>query len=414
MHKLKILIIFLSLILSLRFYLFFNNQKEYENGQAISFEATLLSEPQYLGDLQKFSVSLPEGQTVYITASAHPEYKYADRILITGNLTKRVLNSKIIYSLNFPKIEAKITSKSIILAVTSFIRQSVTETFNKNLSSDLSSLLLGIVFGIKTPMSKEFTNQLRLSGVFHVIAASGMNVTMVAGFLSAMFSLFLRRQIALFFSIFGVLFYAFLAGMQPSIMRASLMGILVFSGQILGKQTMAGYSLFLVAFFMLFISPNLIFDVGFQLSFSATFGLLYIRPILGKINKIGVLAKKFPPLEDLLITSSAQIATLPILLATFNTYSAWSIVVNALVLWTVPPLMILGALASVLGMVIPSLGSIFVYLCFPFLLYFQKTVLFFSSLPGALKVENLPFSLVLGYYLLLLAVVVYSIKVNND
>lgn len=414
MHKLKILIILLFLILSLRFYIFFNSQKEYENGQQISFETTLFSEPQFLGDLQKLSVNLPEGQTVYVVASAYPEYKYADRVLITGNLTKRVLNSKIIYSMNFPKIEAKITSKPIILAITSFIRQSVTETFNKNLPADLSSLLLGIVFGIKTPMSKEFTNQLRLSGVFHVIAASGMNVTMVAGFLSAIFSLFLRRQIALFFSIFGVLFYAFLAGMQPSIMRASLMGILVFSGQILGKQTMAGYSLFLVAFMMLFISPNLIFDVGFQLSFLATFGLLYIRPIFGKINKIRAIAKKFPPLEDLLITSSAQIATLPILLVTFNTYSAWSIIVNALVLWTIPPLMILGALAAVLGMVTPSLGSIFVYLCFPFLLYFQKTVLFFSSLPGALKVENLPFSLVLGYYLLLLAVVVYSIKVKND
>jgi competence protein ComEC len=263
-------------------------------------------------------------------------------------------------------------------------------------------------------MSKDFIGNLRISGVMHVIAASGMNITMVAGFFSAIFMLFLKRQTALFASILGIVFYAFLAGMQPSIIRASIMGVLVFSSQILGRQSIGAYGLFLAGFIMLFISPLLISDVGFQLSLTATAGLLYIRPLFGKIEKLNSFSKKFPLIEDLFITLSAQIATLPILLATFGTYSLWSILVNALILWTIPTLMILGGAGAILGMVFQPLGSILIYLCLPFLLYFQKVIMLFSLLSGVLVIHNLPISFIVGYYLLLLAVIFYFHAQKND
>ena len=431
MTRFKIVIIVLLLILTIRFFVFYSAKSNYQDGQEISFETTLFSEPQFLANYQKFTASLPTGENVFVIAALYPQYKYADKIAISGPI--RVLsrrgggqsydtsnqnnsllkNNGVIYALNFPKIEAVKTNTNPILAVSSFVRQSVADLFNKTLPPDLSSLMLGIVFGIKGPMSKEFVDNLRLSGVMHVIAASGMNITMVAGFLSSIFMLFLKRQTALLASILGIVFYAFLAGMQPSIIRASVMGVLVFSSQILGRQSLGAYGLFLTGFMMLFISPLLLSDVGFQLSFTATAGLLYIRPLFNRVERLSNLSKKFPLTEDFLITFSAQIATLPILLAVFGTYSLWSILVNALVLWTIPTLMILGGVGAILGMVFQPLGSILVYLCLPFLLFFQKIVMFFGALSGVLTVQNLPLSLILGYYLLLLALIFYFSKSKN-
>jgi len=210
-----------------------------------------------------------------------------------SNQIVKLLTSKTVYSMYFPKVVAVEDPKSTLLAVTVFIRQSVADLLNKILPPDLSSLLLGIVFGIKGPMSKEFINNLRLAGVMHVIAASGMNITMIAGFLSAIFMLFLKRQVALIASILGFIFYAFLAGMQSSIIRAAIMGILVFSSQVLGRQNLAAYGLFLAGFIILMISPLLISDVGFQLSFTATLGLLHIGPLFKRVEKInGLVIKK--------------------------------------------------------------------------------------------------------------------------
>lgn len=413
MTRLKILVMVLLVILAVRFLFFYNQKNNYQDGQAVNFETTLLNEPQFLGNYQKFTLNLPHGEIVFVTTAALPEYKYGDRIAVSSTLIKQVINKRITYSLKFPKISLVKTNINPLLAVTGFIRQSVTDLYNKALPADLASLMLGIVFGIKAPMTKEFTQALRLSGVFHVIAASGMNVTLIGGFLSSILVFFMRRQMALVLSICGILFYVFLAGMQPSIIRAAIMGILVFSAQILGRQTLASYSLFLAGFLMLFISPNLISDVGFQLSFSATLGLLYLRPLFEKIGKLKLLTGRFPLTEDFFVTFSAQIATLPILLATFGTYSLWSIVVNSLVLWTVAPLMILGALAAVVGLILPSLALIIVYCCLPLLLYFQKVVIFFSALKGTLSVAEFPFSFVLAYYLLLLALVLYYSKAND-
>lgn len=410
MTSFKIVIIVLLLILTIRFIVFYNQANNYQDGQVIRLDTTLFSEPQFPANYQKFTASLSTGESIFVTAPSYPQYKYGDRVSIFGTLKTRVIKNKRIYTMYFPKIEAVKSDKTPFLAVTSFIRQSVTDLFNKTLPPDLSSLLLGIVFGIKGPMSKEFINNLRFAGVMHVIAASGMNITMVAGFLSSIFMLFLKRQTALFASVLGIVFYAFLAGMQPSIIRASIMGALVFSSQILGRQSLGAYGLFLTGFIMLFISPLLILDVGFQLSFTATAGLLYIRPLFNRVGRFNGLSKKFPLTEDFFITFSAQIATLPILLATFGTYSLWSIVVNVLVLWTIPTLMILGGAGAILGMIFEPLGSILVYLCLPFLLFFQKIVMFFGSLSGVLTVQNLPSSFILGYYLLLLALIFYFLR----
>ena len=233
----------------------------------------------------------------------------------------------------------------------------------------------------------------------HVIAASGMNVTLVGGFVFYMFSYFLKRQRAIFLSVLIILFYAFLAGLQASIIRASVMAIIAFSAESLGKQKYSQYALFLTGFIMLIIWPQFLEDIGFQLSFMATLGILIIPSYisLGKNSFLG----------DLLTTVSAQIATFPIIVSNFGIYSLWSVIVNVLVLWTVPILMVLGGISAIISFVYPPLGAVILYLCIPLLAYFEKIVTFFSGLGGEFLIQNFPWQFSVSYYLFLLSLVIF-------
>lgn len=408
MSKLKIVSIFglLLIVLSIRFWFFYQNQTKYKDGEYVSFTVTLLSDPQILGSQQIISANLASGDRVFVVTTLSPEFHYGDTIAVSGSISQRVIGKKkTSLSVYFPKIKAVKSEPG--LAFINSVRQKIISMFSKSLPTPSSSLLLGVVFGIKEPMPKEFKDNLRSSGVLHVIAASGMNVTLIGGFMSSVFAFFLKRQLALALSIIGILFYVVLAGLEPSIIRASIMGILVFSSQILGRQNMARNGLFAAGFLMLFFSPTLIFDIGFQLSFLATLGLLYIRPLFEHSKKHKRVIKKSLIGTDVATTISAQLATLPILLANFGSYSVWSIVANGLVLWTVPVIMAIGGISALVGLIFLPLGSVLVYLSYPFLLYFEKIINLFGKMGETVSMQELSWSIIIGYYSMLIACILF-------
>src|SRR3990172_2708987 len=394
------LLVFLLIILSFRFYYFYRNQPQLMDGQMLSFEAAILSQPQAVNSQQIIVANYQNqsfgGLRIRIATGRFPEFSYGDFVRISGSISSK--NGRVL--MYFPKIEAINNSSNILqssLKNINILRQKLIILFSKTLPSPSSSLLLGIIFGIKEQMPKDFSDNLRTSGVFHVIAASGMNVTLIGGFISTFFAFFVKRQIAIGLSILGILFYAVLAGLEPSIIRASIMGILVFSSQILVRQTLAINGLTLAGFGMLFIDPMLLSDVGFQLSFAATLRLILI-PKIRAIGRIWVIG------NDINTTIAAQVATLPILLANFGTYSIYSILVNGLVLWTVPILMMIGGIGAVLGLILEPFGQLLIYLSFPLLLYFETIVNFFGEIGGIMALKNFPWQFTVGYYCLLISV----------
>lgn len=429
--KFILVVAVLLVLLTIRFFLFYHNQPQYRDGEKVEFVTTVLSEPRVSGKYQHVTARLPNSETVFIVTSRFPEFYYGQKLLITGTINKRVLgnknqpienrngrhnkreaktDNKVILTMSFPKIEAaknntnfRFTPRSfseVGLALTSSIRQNVVSLYQKTLPPLAASLLSGIVLGVKTNMPEPFTQDLRAVGVMHVVAASGMNVAMVGGLLFSVFSPFLRRQIAALACIFGIFFYAVLAGFEPSILRASIMGALSFTAQALGRQYLALFALFFTGFIMLFVSPILLFDVGFQLSFLATLGLI-VLPKIGVIRRIRVVG------DDINTTIAAQLATLPILLTTFGSFSLWSVVVNGLVLWTIPALMVMGGVGALVGMISPFIGQAIVYLCLPFLLYFSYTVSFFARLGAIVELKDFPWQLTVGYYAVLIAIIIF-------
>jgi len=365
----------------------------------LSFETIILSQPYSIGSQQVFTANYKNqsaSRRIRITTGRFPELNYGENVRISGTLKLRVINKNSFLVMYFPKIEMVKINFNLLdksLKIVDGLRKKLISLFSKTLPSPSSSLMIGIIFGIKEQMPKDFSDNLRTSGVFHVIAASGMNVTLIGGFISTVLAFFLKRQIAIILSIAGIIFYAVLAGLEASIIRASIMGILVFSSQIMGRQTLAANGLFLAGFVMLFISPNLVSDIGFQLSFASTVGILYI--------------KRLPT------TVAAQIATLPILLANFGIYSIYSILVNGLVLWTVPILMMIGGVGALLGLILEPIGQLLIYLCYPLLLYFENVVNFFGKIGGVIVIQSLPWQFIVGYYCLLGSVLVAFKKTHS-
>ncbi len=399
----------LSLALVLRLFVFFANLKDYPQGFQISFESNVSSQVKESIRGQQVSLYMPNSQLVVVNFPLSPVISYGDKLRIEGKINYfQAKNGKKIASIKYPRfvVISRGEDRNLIYRV----RENIIKVFNSSLSSDYSALMLGIVFGIKEEMSPNFKDNLQKTGLLHVIAASGMNVAMVGGFLLVLFGSFMRRQLALIFTIFGILFYAFMAGFEASIVRASIMGILVFLAQLTGRQSSSFLGLFIAGFIMLFKTPILLFDIGFQLSFMATLGLIYFRPLLLMNNSIKAILNKSSLVDDLLTTLSAQIFTLPIIMANFGNYSIYSVFVNVLVLWTVPILMIIGGIASVLGIILLPLGTITSYLALPFLVYFQFVVNSFSQLGGIFEIDSFPLALIVGYYMILFSLVLISRK----
>lgn len=400
------ILLVLSIVLILRLAIHFQNIKMVPEGSEITYEGKILNQPKISPRGQSASLTLPNSQRVFIIFPLNPTLNYGDRVRVKG-LVRYFQTDKgdFLAFMNYPQFEViEIgTENNLILKV----RDNIINFVNSSLPPASASLVLGMTFGIKQEMPESFYQNLQKTGLMHVVAASGMNVTMVGGFFSGFFSLFLRRQTALLISVFGILFYAVMAGLEPSIVRAGVMGIIVLSAQIMGRQSISFLALFFAGFVMLMRSPSILFDIGFQLSFLATAGLIFVRPLFFLSRKLTGIIERSVIGEDVITTLSAQIATLPILLINFGSYSLWSVPANAILLWTVPPIMIIGGLASVFGLIFDPIGRLLIYLVLPFLLYFESIVNFLGERITAINLSIFPLHLAIGYYLLVLGLILF-------
>jgi len=186
--SLLIFISFLTLILVVRISVFYATKHEYQEGDNISFSSRIVSEPNTNKTYQSFWLELPNTDRVFVKTEIYPEYYFQDKVSVIGSLHFKLLNDKTrILSIDQPKISSVKNSDGLFLAVVKSIRQKIIVSFDNALPKDLSGLMLGIVFGIKQNLSKDFLDNLKTAGIMHVIAASGMNVTMTAGFIFYLF-----------------------------------------------------------------------------------------------------------------------------------------------------------------------------------------------------------------------------------
>lgn len=205
----------------------------------------------------------------------------------------------------------------------------------------------GIVFGAKQALGPELSDQFRRTGLMHIVVLSGYNVTIVADSMVRILA-FLGRGLSFGFGAIGIVAFAFLVGAGPTVVRASIMALLVLLARYTGRQSNVSRSLLLAGVIMLIHNPLiLLYDISFQLSFLATLGLIYIFPFLER--KLIWMTNKFQLREHASATLSAQMAVLPLLIFVMGEVSVIAPLANILVLPIIPLGMLLTFLTSLLG-----------------------------------------------------------------
>jgi competence protein ComEC len=291
--------------------------------------------------------------------------------------------------------------------VLSPIRESVALKAQYLLPEPQASLLTGMVLGVKNNLPFDFKKALTNTSTIHVVVASGQNLTLLSGFLMG-FVFLLGRKRTLTLTLAINFFYAFLTGLQIPIIRAALMNSAVLGGQLLNREVNNFWVLTLTGFLMLIYNPNWLFSISFQLSFLATFGVMVVTPLLIERTKILPNIIK----TDLLVSVCAQLMVLPIIGANFYTISLIGVLVNALVLWTVPFIMISGTLALLMSFISITLAQFLALIPGIFLTYFTYIVQFLNLKEGVIILGQVSFLIWLGYYLIIAALIFYLINKN--
>jgi ComEC/Rec2-related protein len=352
-------------------------------------------------------------------------YQIGDRLLIIGKPQIRVINKffKEIWLIN-PQIKFFKNENNDInfgpfhlklllikpLKIIYFIRQEAEGIYQKVLPYPQSSLLSGIVLGTGGSMDWHLWQALKQTGTLHLVAASGMNVTLIARVIIDLLVLFISRRKAYFVSLVIILIYCLLAGATPAVIRAGLMAGFSLIALAWGRETKSGWLLILALAVMLFINPILLFDISFQLSASAMAGMIWIRPILKDLETTcrrnfdvafrikllknqGFINNSFrqPPckspknlsaislssviiMNSLLDTFSAQIATFPVLYFSFGQFQPLAFLPNLMVIPLVPLLMMFGFAILICGLLWPPLAYPLAWLTWPALTYFIKII----------------------------------------
>jgi competence protein ComEC len=271
---------------------------------------------------------------------------------------------------------------------------------NKALDSDSAALLAGITVGDRSGFSKEFKNDMALSGTTHIVALSGYNISILAITISYIFGSFLSKQKSFYFTVGVIVLFVLMTGAEASVVRAAIMGSLALLAERAGRLYSFRNALTLAAFGMTLWNPHvLLSDVGFQLSFGALMGIVYIKPIFEKIlglkkNDEGFLGWK----GNALATFSAQLAVVPVLLYNFGSLNIFSLFANVLILGLQPYTMALGFATGFVGFASSILAHVFGWLVAPLLLYQVAVIQFFANFPLTLQTSVFPFALWLIYY----------------
>jgi competence protein ComEC len=356
-----------------------------------NLSARIVSNPYVKNTTQRFLLEFKTGFKLLTYTSPYPEFKYGDILEVSGQTETLPKDGYGKYlekmgasgSVFFPEIKNSGVRQIGFRGWLYDIRSLAEENISRVLPFKEAALLNGLVFGNTEEFSEEFKESMQKSGTTHLTALSGYNIAVVATAAVSLFLLFLRRRLAVLGAGLAITAFVLMTGAEPSVVRAALMGGLVLLAKESGRLYDLKNAITLVAALMVFFNPKiLVYDLGFQLSFLALLGIVYLAPALAKLFKITNL--KPNSLSDLFLSSiSAQLAVAPLLLYQFGFVSWFGVVVNLLVLPLVPFVMGVGFLAAGLGFI----GlEILAWLTWP-VLFFIRTAIEIGSQPQMLVFE---------------------------
>lgn len=358
----------------------------------------------YLGDFIEFF-----GHVRVPYKAANPgQFDYRKYLGNSGIFTTTYVKSKDINIIEHPK-----SGKWFLMQKLNRIENKIVLVHEKNLKSPKLEVLGGIVFGdYAVPPPDDVKQNFISSGLLHLLAASGMNVALIFGlwaFIAKKISVPQRSSIII--GAILVLFYALLTGMPPSVVRATWMIEFVLLGKFLDKEADIITLLALVCSIMLLFDPLIVTNIGFQLSFIVTFGILLNASLfMDKVKPIPVWLS-----GTILVPIIAQVWAEPLQLYHFNTFATYSVIANVFTVPFIGIVSFMGFISSILGL-ITLIGSPVCWImdkCTePFLIVLLYITRFTATLPGALYYFATPKIIAVILFYILILILTLQIKLN--
>ena len=399
------------------------------NGENVTVRGYIANEPDVRESNQKLEIvvrsvkEFPSHQIsgkILVTTNLYPEYKYGDELEFSCDLKQpeeykgfaydRYLARYNIYSVcYYPKIKIIGSSGNILYKKIFTLKEKLSSLIDLGMSEPESSLARPIVFGGQQGVEQGTKQDFQRLGLTHIMAVSGFNVSILAAIVMAvLLAIGLSRQRAFYMAVIFLAAYIVLVGLPASAMRAGLMGFLVLWALKLGRLNKITNSLVLTAVVMLLINPKLLRDdVGFQLSFLAIAGLVYVYPIFEALWEKIKLPKLKGVSDALLITLAAQVFTLPVLAYNFSQISLIAPLANLAVLWVLPILTILILIALPLSALLPGLSFIFFLPSLILTKYILTAVKYMAKIPyGYIEINYVPYGLIIIYYFVAIFIVI--------
>ncbi|MGB8982514.1 MAG: ComEC/Rec2 family competence protein [Anaerolineales bacterium] len=423
------------------FHIAFYNDRDYD----MLITGTLVEPPDYrddytnlrlkVSDIDTGDGSLPASGLLLARVSNNQVFHYGDVLRLRGKLKTPPENEDFSYRdyLAAQHIHSYMSSAEVtvlpgrggnlISAALYQFKEKALENIYRLFPDPESSLLAGILLGVDTGLTRELQQAFKNTGTAHIIAISGFNISIIAGLFVAFFSKFLGPRRGALLAVIGIIFYTILVGGDAAVVRAAIMGSLALVARQVGRRQFALNTLLAVALVMCLWNPLYLWDVGFQLSFFATLGLiLYADPFSQAANRL--ISKYFPAStaekvtelfsEFILLTFAAQLTTIPIMAYHFKRISLVSFLANPFILPAQPAVMILGGLAVLLSLVWFPLGQLAGWVAWPFVVYTIRMVEIFDLVPhGTIFLGDFSIWFVIFFYALLLGVTFWGADIKS-
>lgn len=280
-------------------------------------------------------------------------------------------------------------------------RASATALVSRHVPEPAGSLAQGILIGERAAISDELLDAFARTNTAHIVAVSGMNIALVVGLIQPFAKRLPGRWLGLAATTAAITLYSALAGLQPPVLRAALMGGLVGWGRSIGRQSDALSALGLAGLVLTAVNPWWLWDLGFQLSFAATAGLIVLAPPIE-----ARLLWLQPTVRSIMaVTLAAQAATLPLTALAFGQLSLIAPLANLLVVPAIGPATIASLMTVALGLVAEPLGATAGWTAWLLLSYVCWAVERCAALPwSSLPIGHLASGLGVLYYVALLSV----------
>ncbi len=369
-------------------------------------------------------------------------FNYGDKIICKGefeNASKRSnykgfsyeenLKSKQIYGIikasyqNIQIIENE--NVNIVSRLANKSRKTIIDKINNILPDDTKDLALGFLLGYTDEMDKNIKENFRIASLSHMLAISGAHVSyIIIGITFLLNKIRLNKRLSKIITIFCLIFFMFLTGFTPSVTRSCIMGIIVLFSEVIYMQKDFACSISLALLVILIYNPFSIYNIGLQLSFGGTIGIvLFSKNVIKLIDKIfsgsvqynnGIIIKqkclknyiyKILKLikEMFTITVSAQIIIIPITILNFNTISITFFISNILAGFFMGVITIGGYCLIFISLISMKIAIIIGQVYNVALNCLIQTVNFCSKIPGAkLNVITISGETIIIYYLIII------------